>query len=118
MPAVCFASDIVVQTSDNEGTPVSLIEAQAAGLPVITTRVGGAGSVVVDGETGSLVPVEAVAGLVAQLERLLSEPALSARMGAAGRQRAVERFSLAQLVARIDELYRTAMLTAARRSRS
>ena len=46
MPGIYFASDVVVQTSDNEGTPVSLIEAQAAGVPVVSTGVGGTASVV------------------------------------------------------------------------
>ena len=47
---------MVVQTSDNEGTPVSLIEAQAAGVPVVSTDVGGARSVVKDRETGFVIP--------------------------------------------------------------
>ena len=54
VPDVCFASDVVVLTSDNEGTPVSLIEAQAAGVPVVSTRVGGAAAVVAPG-AGALV---------------------------------------------------------------
>src|SRR5205814_352579 len=53
MPDVCFASDVVALTSDNEGTPVSLIEAQAAGTVVVSTNVGGVRSVVLDGETRS-----------------------------------------------------------------
>ena len=56
IPDVCFASDVVMLTSDNEGTPVSLIEAQAAAVPVIATDVGGVRSVVRDGETGRLAP--------------------------------------------------------------
>ena len=51
---ICFASDAVVLTSDNEGTPVSLIEALAAGTPVVATRVGGVASVVPDGPAASL----------------------------------------------------------------
>ncbi len=52
IPDVCFASDVVMLTSDNEGTPVSLIEAQAAAVPVVATDVGGVRSVVHDGEGG------------------------------------------------------------------
>jgi len=106
MPAVCFASDVVVQTSDNEGTPVGLIEAQAAGLPVVSTRVGGTASVVADGETGTLTAVDDIDGLAGELRRLLDDPELAAQMGDAGCRRAVASFSLEQLVERIDGLYR------------
>ena len=54
IPDVCVASDVVVLTSDNEGTPVSLIEAQASAVPVVSTEVGGVAFVVRDGETGLL----------------------------------------------------------------
>jgi glycosyltransferase involved in cell wall biosynthesis len=54
MPDVYFESDVVVQTSDNEGTPVALIEAQAACLPVVTTGVGRVASTVLDGKTGRI----------------------------------------------------------------
>ncbi len=54
----CYASDVVMLTSDNEGTPVSLIEAQAAALPVVATAVGGVGSVVRDGEGGFIRAVD------------------------------------------------------------
>lgn len=52
---LCFAADVVVLTSDNEGTPVSLIEAQAAGVPLVSTNVGSTRSVVLDGVTGYVV---------------------------------------------------------------
>ncbi|MEJ7784398.1 MAG: glycosyltransferase, partial [Solirubrobacteraceae bacterium] len=63
MPDVCFASDVVVLTSDNEGTPVSLIEAQAAATPVVSTDVGGVPSAVLDGKSGLLAGREDDAGL-------------------------------------------------------
>ena len=101
MPAVCFASDVVVLTSDNEGTPVSLIEAQAAGVPVVATRVGGAAAVV-DPRTGLLVDRDDVAGFARAVRTLL------ARGADAGDPRAhvVEAFSLDRLVADVDALYR------------
>lgn len=105
MPAVYFASDVVVQTSDNEGTPVSLIEASAAGVPVVSTRVGGTASVVVDGETGILVEQNDGERFADRLKELLQDSASRARMGAAARGRALERFSLDRLVDRIDGLY-------------
>lgn len=72
VPAVCFASDVVMLTSDNEGTPVSLIEAQAAGVPVISTRVGGAATVVGD-QPGTLVAADDVAGLAHATRTLLDD---------------------------------------------
>jgi len=105
MPAVCFASDVVVQTSDNEGTPVSLIEAQAAGVPVVSTRVGGTPSVVVDGKTGWLVAPEDVDGFTRRVASLLNDPDARSRMGAAGQHHALERFGLERLVEAIDALY-------------
>jgi glycosyltransferase involved in cell wall biosynthesis len=107
MPAVCFASDVIVQTSDNEGTPVSLIEAQASGVPVVSTRVGGTPSVVVDGETGALVEPDDVAGFATCVRELLSDPDARARMGAAARRRTLGRFALERLVDRVDGVYRS-----------
>jgi glycosyltransferase involved in cell wall biosynthesis len=105
LPTVYFASDVVVQTSDNEGTPVSLIEAQAAGVPVVSTRVGGTPSVVENGETGWLVEPNDVHGFAKRVSELLEAPGARARMGAAGQARALERFGLEPLVDRIDGLY-------------
>lgn len=106
MPDVCFASDVVVLTSDNEGTPVSLVEAQAAGTPVASTRVGGVASVVEDGSTGLLADPEDEPGLAAAVRRILDDRALASAMGEAARIRA-QRFSLEKLVDRIDGLYRS-----------
>ncbi len=99
VPAVCFASDVVVLTSDNEGTPVSLIEAQAAGVPVVSTAVGGAASVVAAG-CGELVAAGDVAGFAravrAVLEREPGDP----------RAHVLRTFSVDRLVADVDALYR------------
>lgn len=105
MASVCFASDVVVLTSDNEGTPVSLIEAQAAGRPVVSTRVGGVASVVDDGRTGLLAGVDDDEALAAAVAGLLADPERAARMGAAGRERARSMFSLERLVDDVDRLY-------------
>jgi glycosyltransferase involved in cell wall biosynthesis len=106
IPEVCFASDLVVLCSDNEGTPVSLIEASAAGVPVVSTRVGGAAKVIVDGETGLLVDVEDEAALASAVRRLAGDAELRRRMGAAARAHATSTFSLERLVDDIDGLYR------------
>ncbi len=106
MPDVCFASDIVVLTSDNEGTPVSLIEAQAAGVPVVSTRVGGAASVVRDGQTGRLVDVEDEQAFADAVLDLLARPAIARAMGVAGREHVMRAFALDRLVDDVDGLYR------------
>jgi glycosyltransferase involved in cell wall biosynthesis len=106
IPDLLAASDVVVLTSDNEGTPVSLIEAHAAGLPVVTTNVGGVASVVVDGTTGYVVDRDDEEALAARVGMLLGDPQRRATMGAAGRTHVLERFSLDRLVDDIDSLYR------------
>jgi glycosyltransferase involved in cell wall biosynthesis len=103
MPAVCFASDCVVLTSDNEGTPVSLVEAQAAGVPAVSTRMGGAASVVQDGAGGRLVDREDEEGFAAAV---LDSLARSGEYGEGGRAHVVERFSLDRLATDLAALYR------------
>jgi GT2 family glycosyltransferase len=104
MPDVYFASDVVAVTSDNEGTNVSAIEAQAAGLPVVSTRVGGMPTVV-SGDTGILVEPEDEDGFVRALEGLLVDEELRQNLGQSGVQRARSHFSLTRLVKDIDALY-------------
>jgi glycosyltransferase involved in cell wall biosynthesis len=103
--AVCFASDVVTLTSDNEGTPVSLIEAQAAAVPVVATDVGGVRSVVLDGETGLLGAPDDLESLASALRRLLDEPGLRERMGSAGRRHVMAHYALGRLVADHARLY-------------
>ena len=105
VPALCFASDVVMLTSDNEGTPVSLIEAQAAGVPVVSTRVGGAATVVGD-RPEALVAADDVAGLAGAVRRVLDDlPAARASAQlSADRVRAL--FSIDALVEGLDGLYR------------
>jgi glycosyltransferase involved in cell wall biosynthesis len=105
IPAICAASDVVVLTSDNEGTPVCLIEAQASGVPVVTTRVGGVETVVRDGETG--VIVERSAQDLADAARdYLDDGERRVEHGRRGREHVLRHFSLDRLVADIDRLYR------------
>lgn len=99
------AADVVVVTSDNEGMPVTLIEAAMAGRPCVTTDVGGAGEVVRDGVTGRVVPRDAAAVAGAVLG-LLSDDDLRARMGAAARTSAQERFSDDAVRTLLSDLYR------------
>jgi glycosyltransferase involved in cell wall biosynthesis len=106
MPDVYFASDVVAVTSDNEGTNVSAIEAQAASLPVVSTRVGGMPSALRDGETGLLVCPHDEPGFAAALKRVLVDPALRSELGTQGSARARAEFSLDRLLRDIDGLYR------------
>lgn len=94
IPSALADLDIVVLSSRNEGTPVSLIEALAAARPVIATDVGGVRNVVQDRETGWLCPPGDVDGLVAVLRFALEHPADCKRMAVEGRRRVSERFSL------------------------
>ncbi|MEY2517342.1 MAG: hypothetical protein QOJ89_4700 [bacterium] len=103
---VCVASDVVVLTSDNEGTPVSLIEAQAAAVPVVSTDVGGVAFAVRDGETGLLAPADDDAGFARAVSGLLDDPQLAQRLAAAGRAHARELFAIERLVDDVDDLYR------------
>jgi glycosyltransferase involved in cell wall biosynthesis len=106
MPDVYFASDVVAVTSDNEGTNVSAIEAQASCLPVVSARVGGMGSVVDDGRTGLMVDPEDEEAFAVALEKLLRDAALAHRLGQAGAVRVREMFSRDRLLDDIDRLYR------------
>ena len=105
LPAIYCASDVVAITSDNEGTPVSLIEAQAAGVPAVTTDVGGARDVVDDGVTGRVLDPEDVSGMADAIAEILDDPDLASRFAAAGRTHSLSRFTLARLVRDIDDLY-------------
>ena len=101
---VYAASDLVVLTSDNEGMPVSLIEAASLGTPAVTTRVGSAPEVVLDGATGFVTGTD-VEELARATVELLENDELRRRMGAAAALRAHREFSAARLVADIEALY-------------
>ena len=93
------------------GIPV--IEAMAAGLPVVATRSGALPEVVLDGETGILVERGDAEGLARAIRTLLANPALRARMGAAGRRRVQQLFTWDRSVARLESLYDRALHGAA-----
>jgi glycosyltransferase involved in cell wall biosynthesis len=106
IPDICFASDVIALTSDNEGTPISLIEALAAGTPVVSTDVGGIAAVVVDGETGLIAPPDEESGLADAAWRLLNDDALARRFAQQGRQHVLASFGLERLIDDHDLLYR------------
>jgi glycosyltransferase involved in cell wall biosynthesis len=84
---------IEAPSGDSEGTPVSILEAGASGLPVVSTYHGGIPDVVIDNETGLLVQERNVAGMATQMLRLLRDPALAVAIGRAARQRIKLHFS-------------------------
>ncbi len=101
---VYSASDVVVLTSDNEGMPVSLIEAALAGRPCVTTDVGGASEVVASGTTG-IVTATDVGALSAAVARLLDDEELRRTMGAAAAPRAHHFFGAERLANDIAGIY-------------
>jgi glycosyltransferase involved in cell wall biosynthesis len=101
------AFDALVLPSSNEGTPVSAIEALAAGRPVVATRVGGVPDVVLEGEDGFLVEPGATDDLADRLAQLARDPELRERMGRAGRRRVLPRYAVERLVDDVDRLYRS-----------
>ena len=106
------AFDALVLPSSNEGTPVSAIEALAAGRPVVATRVGGVPDVVQEGQDGFLVDPGATDDLADRLALLARDPALRERMGGAGRERVLPRYAVARLIDDVDRLYRSLLASA------
>ena len=99
------ASDVFVLSSRVEGNPLSVMEAMAAGLPVVSTAVGGVPELVREGETGLLVPSEDAAALAQAMQALVDDPARRQAMGAAARQHAVAHFDIRHTVRQYEKLY-------------
>ncbi|HEX3575378.1 MAG TPA: glycosyltransferase family 4 protein [Rhodopila sp.] len=102
--ALLAASDIFTLPSRFEGLPMSVIEAMLTGLPVVATNVRGPAEQVIDGETGLSIPAGDSAALGTALGRLVRDPDLRARMGQAGRQRALACYDEAKVLARTLDL--------------
>ena len=109
LAALYATIDICALSSLNEGTPVALIEAMAAAKAVVATRVGGVADVVDHERTGLLIPPKDPEALADAMLRLAADPAERSRMGAAGREAVVGRFSADRLVDDIDKLYTDAL---------
>jgi glycosyltransferase involved in cell wall biosynthesis len=99
------ASDVFVLSSRWEGNPMSVMEAMAAGLPVVSTAVGGVPELVREGETGLLVPSEDTGALAQAIQALVDNPARRQAMGAAARQHAVASFDIRHTVRGYEQLY-------------
>jgi len=101
---ILSASDIAVLCSDNEGIPLTLIQASQAGLPIVSTNVGSVNDIVLDGVTGLLTEVSSK-GLIKGVSALLDDPVLGHRFGKAGQERAQEFFSSRAMVERHQKMY-------------
>ena len=101
---ILSASDIAILCSDNEGMPLTLIQASQAGLPLISTNVGSVSDIIVDGETGLLTEINAQS-LIEALEELLSSPIKIEQFGRAGISRTKTLFSLKGMVQAHEQMY-------------
>jgi glycosyltransferase involved in cell wall biosynthesis len=111
--SVLSAADIVVLTSDNEGTPLSLIQAGMAGLPVVTTNVGSVPEVVLNNLTGIIAEVN-VQQIADALENLAKKPGLRAQLGNAAQEFTLANFGVQRLVHDHEELYKTLLASRAK----
>jgi glycosyltransferase involved in cell wall biosynthesis len=103
--AVFVLPCVVAATGDRDGLPTSVLEAMAAGLPVVTTAVNGLADAVVDGVTGLIVDQHDPSGLAAAIRRLLEDPALGSSLGRAAHWRVAEQFSLARSTGALRALF-------------
>jgi len=111
-----FDVDLITSLPRSEGTTTTALEAQACGVPVVASRVGAVGDAVNDGVTGLLVEPERPEPIAEAVLRLLGDDALRARMGAAGREIALERFSAEQTADVYVQAYEAAIAHAASRA--
>jgi L-malate glycosyltransferase len=107
VPARIAAGDIAVLPSLSEAFPNAVLEAMAAGVPVVASAVGGILEVVEDERTGLLVPPGDATALARALERLLQDDRLGTQLAKAGRQTVELRYSFERMIASLDELYTT-----------
>lgn len=100
----CGEAAVLAVPSSRESFGIAALEAMACGVPVVAARVGGLPELVLDGETGLLVPPEDEKALAKALVGLLRDPERAAGLGAAGRERALTRFTAAKMLSAWDRL--------------
>jgi glycosyltransferase involved in cell wall biosynthesis len=105
IPALLALMDVFVLPSLSEGLSIALLEAMSAGKPVLATDVGGNPELVVDGETGFLVPPREAEALAARLLLLLNDKDQARRLGEKGRKRVLQHFTLRAMVSRYQRIY-------------
>lgn len=106
LPRLIRSLDVLIQPSLVESFGLTVVEAQACGVPVVATRVGGLPEIVTDGETGFLVPPEDPAALAEKVNILLSDPTLAQTMGGKGREKVLAQFQIQQTASAYEEMYR------------
>jgi glycosyltransferase involved in cell wall biosynthesis len=106
VPRILPHCDLLWLASEYEGLPNVVMEAMAAGLPVVASDIPGNRDLIVPETTGYLVPVGDRAGFARHAVEILSRPELAQALGAAGRKRIETEFTVGQMVARHAELYR------------
>jgi glycosyltransferase involved in cell wall biosynthesis len=117
LPSIAAATDIAVLSSANEGTPVSLIEAAAAGVPAVASRVGGVPDVVTPAG-GILFESGDADALGGALSRLAGDRALRVRLGAGAREHVLRRYSIQRLVGDVEALYEELLRRASHHARN
>jgi len=110
---VLSAADIVILTSDNEGTPLSLIQAGMAGLPVVTTNVGSVPEIVLDGKTGLITDFD-VHEMADAIEKLWRDPELRVNMGVSAQEFTAANFGVKRLISDHENLYKILLTNRAR----
>ena len=106
LPGIYADLDVLAVSSDNEGTPVSAIEAMAAGCPVVATRVGGLPDLIEDNKPGRLVPPGDAAALATAILELLDDPAMARELGRTATDTVRQRFTVKRLIGDMDRFYR------------
>ncbi len=100
-------ASVYVLPSYAEGLPMGILEAMAAGLPTVSTTIGGIPDAIDEGVDGFLIPPGDVEALADRIVRLLQDPALRSQMAAIAREKAIARFGADQVIAQVEDLYRT-----------
>jgi glycosyltransferase involved in cell wall biosynthesis len=105
IPDLLSICDMMVLPSLYEGLPLSILEAMAAGKPVIATNIGGTNEAVIDGETGLLVPPADPPALAAAIRKLIGNPLLAGKLAAAGKAEVHREFSVETMIRKVTQAY-------------
>ncbi len=105
IPELLAAGDALILSSRWEGMPNVVLEAMAAGLPVVATQVEGIAELVIHGRTGLVVPRQSPRDLAAAIEKILTDPTAAKVLGAAGRERAKAEFSWEKMLQKYEQIY-------------